>query len=146
MKTRIIYAGLVGIFVIITIFLILVDSGLGSYEGIHVEHLSLDGFQRFYEDNDGNLNIVKITEEDLNKVPKIKNLIKKSLEKEFSLTTDYGSPTENNTEVFASLATYEVTSYQKWGKDLGISSGKAMIAGSVLEYDGQYFRLSFTIA
>lgn len=136
MKTRTIYAALVGLFVTATIFFIFADSGLGSFEGIRIERLSEDGFQRHYSDNEGNLNIVKITDDDLKQVPKIKNLIKKSLQQEFSLTTDYGEEMEKNIEVFDNLATYEITPYQKWGENLGINTGRAMFAGSVLEYEG----------
>lgn len=146
MKTRTIFAGLAGTFAIVTVLLILMDSGMGSYEGIKIERLSDDGFQRYHEDHEGNLNIVKITEEDLEQVPKIKNLIQKSLQRDFVLTSDYGEPMESNVEVFASLAVYEITPYQKWGEDLGISKGRAMFAGSVLEYNGQYYLLGFTIA
>jgi len=145
MKTVTICA-LLGIAIAATAFLFLVDSGLGSYEGVQIERLSEDGFLRYYNDNDGNLNIVKITDDDLEKVPKIKNLIKKSLQKEFSLTPDYGAEQETNIQVFASLASYEITPYQKWGEDLGNSQGRGMIAGSVLEYEEQYYRLGFTIA
>lgn len=145
MKTRTTFA-IVGISITVMILFILVDSGLGSYEGVQIERLSDDGFQRYYNDNGGDLNIVKITDEDLNQVPKIKNLIKKSLQKEFSLTTDYGGETESNIQVFSGLATYEITHYQKWGENLGINTGRGMIAGSLLEYNGEYFRLGFSIA
>ena len=145
MKTVTIFA-LLGIGISAMIFLFLVDSGLGSYEGVQIERLSEDGFQRYYNDNDGNLNIVKITDDDLEKVPKIKNLIEKSLQREFSLTTDYGREQETNIQVFSGLANYEITPYQKWGEELGINKGRGMIAGSVLEYDGEYYRLGFTIA
>lgn len=146
MKTKTIFAGLAGIFVIIMILLISMDSGMGSLEGMKIERLSEDGFQRYRDDNNDNLNIVKITDDDLKQVPKIKNLITKSLQKDFSITRDYGDEAESNIEVFASLSTYEITPYQKWGEELGINKGRAMIAGSILEYNGEYYRLSFTIA
>jgi hypothetical protein len=117
-----------------------------SYEGISITLFSDYDFQKYANEHQDNLNIVDITDDDLKSVPKIKDLISKSLQKE--LSSDQSNDSQStSTQVFASLKTDEIKTYHKWGNEFGLSSGgRSMISGSIIKYDDQYYKLSFTIA
>lgn len=147
MNTKIVFVALTGIFLVSLALLFFVDSGLGSFEGVGIERFSDYGFQKYSEENKDHLNIVKITDDDLKEVPKIKNLIEESLQMQFQeIQNDDGVSIMKNIEVHSGLATYEITKYHKWGEKLGLGQGRAMFAGSVMEYRGEYYLLKFSIA
>ena len=147
MNTKIIFVALAGVFITSMALLSLADSGVGSYEGVGIERFSDSGFQKYSEENKDYLNIVKITDEDLKEVPKIKNLIDRSLQMQFQETlNDDGVSIMKNIEVHSGLATYEITKYHKWGEAHGLSKGRATFGGTVMEYRGEYYQLKFSIA
>ena len=76
-------AGIGGI-AIFTMFGILIDGGWSPYnEGITLTRFSDYQLERYQEENSQYLTLVQITDEDLAKVPAVKKLIDKSLQKEF---------------------------------------------------------------
>lgn len=147
MNTKITFVTLTGIFLVSIVLLFFVDFGLGLFEGVGIERFSDHGFQKYSEENNDYLNIVKITDDDLKEVPKIKNLIEESLQMQFQeIQNDDGVLIMKNIEVRSGLATYEITKYHKWSERLGLGQGGAMFAGSVMEYQGEYYLLKFSIA
>ncbi|MCH7561136.1 MAG: hypothetical protein IIC67_07200 [Thaumarchaeota archaeon] len=69
-------------------YLYIIDNGYSSYnEGIGLTRFSEDEFQKYVKEAGSleNLNIIKLTDEELKKIPIIKELIEKSLRKEFPL-------------------------------------------------------------
>jgi len=149
MKTKfLIISGIATLFVIGSVVFLTsgVNFGDVSYEGIGIERFSDSGFQKYVDEYGDNFNIIKITDDDLRNVPKIKDLINQSLQKEFPLVQNDEIETENNIQVFTSLRIHEIETYHKWGEDLGISKDGDMISYSILEYNDKYYKLSFTIA
>jgi len=74
----------IGGIAVLTIFGVLIDGGFSPYnEGIILTKFSDYQLQKYQEENSQYLNLVKITDEDLAKVPAVKKLIEDSLQKEF---------------------------------------------------------------
>lgn len=149
MKTKfLIISGIATLSVIVSVVFLTAGVNFGdmSYEGIKIERFSDSEFQKYVDEHVDDLNIIKITDDDLRQVPKIKDLINQSLQIEFLLVQNDGIETENSIEVFAGLTVHEIEPYQKWGEDLGISNGRANKSGSILEYKDQYYQMGFTIA
>ncbi|MCA9827963.1 MAG: hypothetical protein KC444_06180 [Nitrosopumilus sp.] len=86
-NTKIIISA-IPILAFVMFYLYIIDNGYSPYlEGVGLTRFSEDEFQKYVKDAGSleNLNVIKLTDEELDKVPIIKQLIEKSQRQEFPL-------------------------------------------------------------
>jgi|CXWL01.1.fsa_nt_gi hypothetical protein len=131
MKTNIlIIAAIVPIILTVLVFWVF-DNGTYSkyYEGIMIRHFSEDDLQVVLnETNSRKTNAVKITDEDLNQVPKIKPLIQ-----------GIGTRLDTFDMMTPGMSKSELAQYKEWIEEKGISEA------GLFEYDSQFYRIGFWI-